>query len=391
MDAKAGDDKKLTEERRFPEPLHVGRPNIGDRARLHELLDEILDRRWLTNFGPVSMEFERQIAARTAARHAVAVCNATIALQVVMKALGLRGEVIVPAFTFVATPHSVLWEGLTPVFCDVDAESHALDPERVEELITPRTCAILAVHLWCRPAFPARLADIARRHGLKLIFDAAHAFAGRSEGRPIGTFGDAEVFSFHATKFVNAFEGGAITTQDSDLERRIRLAINFGFAGYDNVVDLGTNGKMSEISAAMGLVSLDALDDIVALNRRNWERYREGLAGIPGLKFFRHEPDESNFQYVVLEVDEEAAGVTRDALCEHLWQRNVRARRYFAPGCHLMQPYRTLYPGIGSRLPVTERLAKSCLTLPGGATVTEAEVDLVCELMREGIPSARGL
>ncbi len=375
--------------RSFSQPVHVGRPNIGDREMLHRHLDEILDRRWLTNFGPESDAFEKAVAKLAGTDFAVSVCNATIGLQVLLRSLGLKGEVIVPAFTFVATAHAVLWEGLTPVFCDVDPRSHCLDPDRVEELITPRTSAILPVHLWCRPAFPERFEEIASRRGLRLIFDAAHAFGGRSGDRPLGSYGDAEVFSFHATKFVNAFEGGAITTSDPNLAKRTRLAINFGFADYDTVVGLGTNGKMPEISAAMGLVSLSAMNNVVAVNRGNWELYRRQLRDVPGVRLLEQNVDESNCQYVVVEIDAETAGISRDALSEFLWSHNVRARRYFAPGCHLMEPYRSMYPGIGARLPVTELLARSCLALPTGTTVTPDDILLISEIMREGIPAAR--
>ncbi len=264
--------------RRFKRPLYVGAPNIGDRANLHRLLDEALDRRWLTNDGVLVQEFERRMAEFLGVRHFVAICNATVALEILLRACGLDGEIIVPSFTFVATAHAPQWLGLTPVFCDIDERTHTLDPARVEERITSRTSAILGVHLWGRPCNVEALQGIADQRGLRLLFDAAHALGVSCRGAMVGNFGDAEVFSFHATKFFNTFEGGAITTNDDDLAERLRLKRNFGFAGYDTVVTDGTNGKMSEISAAMGLTSLASLDAFIVHNRCNYEAYRSALA-----------------------------------------------------------------------------------------------------------------
>jgi len=242
----------------FAKPLYVGRPNIGDRARLHERIDDMLDRRWLTNDGIYVQEFERRVADMLGVRHCIAMCNGTVALEIAIRATGLKGEVIVPSFTFIATAHALQWQEITPVFCDIDLETGNIDPARVEELITPRTTGIIGVHLWGRPCKIEALEEIAQRHGLVLLFDAAHAFACSHRGEMIGRFGNAEVFSFHATKFINAFEGGAVATNDDDLAGNIRLMKNFGFAGFDNVIYIGTNGKMTEVCAAMGLTSIES-------------------------------------------------------------------------------------------------------------------------------------
>src|ERR1044072_6934460 len=187
----------------FKEILHVGTPNVGDRSRLLERINDILDRRWLTNNGPYVQEFEHRIAQETGVKHCVAMANATIALEIVVRALDIRGEVIVPSLTFIATAHALWWQHIQPVFCDADAESFTIDPERIEELLTDKTKAIIGVHLWGRPCRIDKLTELARRHNLKLIFDAAHAFGCSWSGKMIGSFGDAEVFSFHATKFLN--------------------------------------------------------------------------------------------------------------------------------------------------------------------------------------------
>jgi len=373
----------------FAEKLHVGRPNVGDRERLLERINGILDRRWLTNDGPEVQELERRIAAFVGVRHCVAMCNATIAMEIAIRALDLSGEVIVPSMTFVATAHALQWQHITPVFCDVDPATHNLDPRRVEELITPRTTGILGVHVWGRPCDVEALDAIRRRHRVKLLYDAAHAFGCAAGGRMIGGFGDAEIFSFHATKFFNTLEGGAIVTNDDDLAATARLMKNFGFAGYDRVIHLGTNGKMNEISAAMGLTSLECLEEFVATNRRNYERYRSGLKGCTGLSLVSYKGVERhNFQYIVVEVDETAADVSRDALVAVLSAENVIARRYFYPGCHRMEPYRTLYPSAWRRLPETERLVGRTLVLPTGTAVNADHIDTICGILRTVIERA---
>ena len=329
----------------FANRLHVGCPNIGDRQRLLTRINDILDRRWLTNNGTYVQEFESKLAELVGVKHCIAVCNATVALEIAVRALELRDEVIVPSFTFIATAHALQWQGITPVFCDVDPHTHNLDPGRVEELITSRTTGIIGVHLWGRACDVETLTEIAARRGLTLLFDAAHALGCSARGRMLGRFGQAEVFSFHATKICNTFEGGAVATDDDDLAVRLRLLTNFGFAGYDRVVSLGTNGKMSEVSAAMGLTSLESLDEFVAVNRRNYHQYRTELRELPGVQLLLYDESErATYQYVVIEIDESVTRLSRDQLLELLWAENVLARRYFYPGCHRMEPYRSAYP-----------------------------------------------
>src|SRR6266496_6707291 len=362
----------------FKRQLHVGRPNIGNRERLLERIGDLLDRRWLTNDGPFLQEFEKRLSERIGVKHCIAVCNATVGLEIAIKATGLTGEVIAPSFTFIATAHALEWQQIIPVFCDINPTTYNLDPSRVENLITKRTTGIIGVHLWGRPCDVEALADIARRHKLKLLFDAAHAFACSHKGRMIGGFGNAEIFSFHATKFVNTFEGGAIVTNDSELAAKLRLMRNFGFAGLDIVSSLGTNGKMSEVSAAMGLTSLESVEEFVAANYRNYEEYRQLLAEVPGVSVLAYDENETcNYQYVVLEIDEHAMGITRDQLDDILWAENILSRRYFYPGCHRMEPYRTRYPQASLLLPETERLAKRVLCLPTGSAVNSSEITAI--------------
>jgi dTDP-4-amino-4,6-dideoxygalactose transaminase len=367
----------------FTELLHVGRPNIGDREQFLARVDEMFDQRRLSNNGPFVRELEEKLAAFLGVKQCVAMCNATVALEITARALGLQGEVIVPSFTFVASAHALQWQEITPVFCDVNPVTHNIDATKIETLITPRTTGILGVHVWGRACEVESLREIAQKHHLKLMFDAAHAFACTHGGRMVGGFGDAEVFSFHATKFFNTFEGGAVTTNNDELAKRLRGMRNFGFAGLDMVVDIGTNGKMSEVSAAMGLTSLESLDQFIRVNHENYLAYARGLEGISGVQLIQYtEKEKNNYQYIVIEIDESKAGLSRDMLVKILHAENILARRYFYPGCHQMEPYRSYFPDAGLLLPETEKLTQKVLQLPTGTAVGTAEIDQVCNLMR---------
>jgi dTDP-4-amino-4,6-dideoxygalactose transaminase len=302
----------------------------------------------------------------------------------------LRGEVIVPSYTFVATAHSLQWQEITPVFCDIDPVTHTLDAAKVEKMITPRTTGIVGVHVWANPCDIAALEAVAKKHNLALLFDAAHAFGCSYQGKMIGNFGLAEVYSFHATKFLNTGEGGAVVTNNDELAAKIRLMKNFGFAGYDNVIYIGTNGKLPEMAAAMGLTNLEAMDDFIAVNRRNYLAYKKEMAGIPGVSLMlRSGPERSNYQYVVIELDEAEAGITRDEIIEVLHAEKVLARRYFYPGCHRMEPYRSYFPHAGLLLPVTERVARRVIVLPTGTAVGPEEIKTICGIIRLAITDAK--
>ncbi len=309
-------------------------------------------------------------------------CNGTIALEIAIRALELKGEVIVPSYTFVATAHALQWQEITPVFADIDLATHVLDPSAVREMITPRTTGILGVHLWGRPAPVDDLAILAHEHNLKVLYDASHAFGCTHKGIPFGNFGECEVFSFHATKFFNTFEGGAAVTNNEALAEKMRLMRNFGFAGYDNVIYPGTNGKMTEVAAAMGLTNLLELDRFIETNRQNYRTYQSELRGIVGLRLLAYDEREScNFQYVVVEVLD-TFPVTRDRVVETLHAENVLARRYFWPGCHNMRPYRSYYPHAGLVLPRTKVVADRVLVLPTGSALGENEIAGICSILR---------
>lgn len=367
----------------FNDKLYVGRPNIGNKDKYCELINDMLDRRWLTNQGPYVQELEEKIADYVGVKNCIAMCNGTISLEIAIRACDLKGEVIVPSFTFIATAHALQWQEITPVFCDIDPNTYNIDTTRIEELITPRTTGIVAVHLWGRPCNIDKLIEISEKHNLKLIFDAAHAFGCTYNGKMIGNFGEAEIFSFHATKFFNTLEGGAVVTNNDQLAEKIRLMNNFGFAGKDEVIYIGTNGKMNEASAAMGLNMFDVIDDLISVNYKNYNKYKKELEGIKGINLIEYyEKEQCNYHYIVIEIDESQTLVNRDQIQKILIAENVLARRYFYPGCHRMEPYRSYFPHAGLLLPETEKIANKVLLLPNGTAVESEMISKICQIIR---------
>jgi dTDP-4-amino-4,6-dideoxygalactose transaminase len=365
----------------FSQPIHVGRPNIGNRQRFLERMQDLLDRRWLSNDGPLVQEFEHRIAEQLQVKHCVAMVNGTVALQIAIRATGMSGEILVPSFTFIATVHALQWQGIVPVFCDIDPATHTLDVSRLESRITQATQGIIGVHLWGRACDVVGIETVAKKFNLPVIYDAAHAFGCTTGGKKIGGFGQAEVLSFHATKFINSFEGGAIVTNDDLVAQRSREMRNFGFAGYDNVTELGTNGKMNEACAAMGLTSLESFDEFVAVNRRNYKHYVEKLNSIPEISVITYdEREHNNFQYVVLEVSDNLP-LSRDDLVQLLFAENVLARKYFYPGCHRMEPYKTSIPDASRYLSETETVCRRVLSVPTGTATSLDDIEQICQLL----------
>lgn len=365
----------------FQEILHVGRPNIGEIEIFKQFITDILDRRWLSNQGPLVEQLESQLCSLLGVKHCVAVCNGTIGLEIAIRALGLAGEVIVPSYTFIATAHALSWLGVKPVFVDIDVSSHNIAPQAVRAAITDKTTGILATHLWGRACDIEALQSIADAAGISLLFDAAHAFMCSNGSQMIGNFGNAEVFSFHATKFFNSFEGGAITTNDDQLAEKLRLMRNFGFSGFDNVVHVGTNGKMHEVSAAMGLANLLCVDGFIERNRTNYQLYREAIANVDGISIIDFDSRaKSNFQYIVIEVGPEFP-VKRDTLLAALHAENILARKYFWPGCHRMPIYRDL-ACTSQPLSCTEAVSDRVIVLPTGSTLPPGAVEVVANVMK---------
>ncbi len=367
----------------FPSPIHVGRPNLPERARFLAAVNAIFDRNLLSNDGPEVRALEDRFRQLTNTANAIAVSNATIGLQLLAHALGLRGRILMPAFTFVATAHAFKWLGLEPVFCDVDPATHNLDPRQVKSHLSAGAVAVVGVHVWGRLCAPLALEELCREHGIPLIFDAAHALGCTGFGRSAGAFGTAEVFSLHATKICHSFEGGMIVTRDDALAKKLRQVRNFGFSGYDQVDCLGINAKLPEVSAAMGKLSLESLEHYRAVNLQNQRLYRQALSDLPGLRFAEPAPGEnSNHQYVVAEFSPPWPATTRDAVYHALHAEGVLVRRYFHPGCHRMQPYRSEATSNDVSLPHTDALCQRVLCFPNGVAVDADTIKRICDLTR---------
>lgn len=366
---------KPTEDSRVQELsalLTVGRPNILDKAAFLQRVEQIIDNKWLSNDGPFVRQLESLTSKLLDVPYVVAVANATLGLELLLEMLPEKGEVILPSFTFVATVHAVMRLGHKPVFCDVRESDGLMDPKLVETLIGPDTVAILPVNVYGNVCDPEALQKLASEHSVKLFFDSAHTLGVKHNGRPVGKFGDAEVFSLHATKFINGFEGGLITTCNEEIARRMGQARNFGFVNYDQVDCIATNAKLSEIHAAMAVTNLEHVDEIIAINRRNYEAYKKYLPKALRLIDFPS-TTESNYQYVVAVCPE---GV-RDGLVEHLKANKILARKYFYPGVHRMKPYADM----GFDLPVTESLSERVICLPTGQDVDSTIIEHVCSVI----------
>jgi len=355
----------------FATPLVVGQPDLSAPDRMLQRIQDVLNSGWITNNGPLVQQFEHEICRITGANHCVAVCNGTMALQIMAKAGGLTGEVIMPAFTFIATAHAMEWIGLKPVFADVDPATHTLDKESVRNCVTSDTSAILGVHLWGNPCDVDGLQKVADEFNLKLLFDACHAFGSRDRGRAIGTLGDAAAFSFHATKFVHSLEGGAILTQSAELADQMRLMRNFGITGLDSIESAGINGKLNDVAAAVGLTSLEFTAERIQHNRTLQLTYQSQLANCPGLRMLENTADNGgNGQYAVVLVDETEFGLSRDTLLQILRAEGVFARSYFVPGCHRAVPYASSEAHCPVPLTTTNSILESVLQLPVGPMVS---------------------
>ena len=340
-------------------------------------LNKMLEDRWFTNNGPLLAEFEHRLRAALAVDHCVVTSSGTAAIDLMLRAAGVERSVALPAFTFVGTAHAVSWQGLEPIFCDVEERGYGVSAAAMADL-PDRVGAILGVHVWGQACDIDGLLAVAKRRGIPLFFDGAHAFGCTHQGQPIGRFGTATAFSFHATKVVNTFEGGAIATADPELAERARLLRNFGFRGYDDVTLVGTNAKMSEASAAMGLTSLESYDAFKAANIQNFAAYGRGLDDLPGLLLVEYpEGEASNFHYVVIDVEPAGAPLSRDELQAVLWSEGVLARRYFYPGCHRVEAY----SHSGALCPRTDQLVERTLSLPTGSAVSETDVEQVCSII----------
>lgn len=367
---------------RFDEPIYVTRPLLPPLNAVQARLAEVWDARWLTNDGAQTVALTQAIAGYLDAPHVSLFNNGTIALLAAVRALGLTGEVITTPFTFPATPHAVSWSGATPVFADIDPVTMTLDPAAVEALVTPRTSGILAVHVYGIPCDVRGLQAVADRHGLKVVYDAAHAFGTTVDGVGIGTFGDASMFSFHATKLFHTAEGGALVCRDAAVKAEVDQLKNFGILNQEQVGPVGINGKMNELQAALGLAVLDCVPEEIRRRQAVIARYRERLGRVPGLTLMPEPVGvRSSCQYFVIRVDAAAFGRSRDEVHEALKRENVMTRKYFFPLCTEYACYRDLASSAPGRLPVASHVVREVLCLPLYGTLALADVDVICDLI----------
>jgi len=339
----------------------------------------------ITN-GALVQRFECAAAERLGVRHCVAVSSCTSGLMLLLRALGVTGEVILPSFTFFATGHAVIWNGLTPVFADCDPDTWTIDPADVETRITERTTAIVAVHMYGNPCAVDALEEIASRHKLKLIFDSAHAFGSRRGGRPVGQFGDAEAFSLSPTKLLVAGEGGLISTNDGTLAHLLRAGRNYGDPGSYDPDLIGLNARMPEFNAALALAGLAILDAKLARHNAIATRYTELLSSVPGLRFQKVGPaDVCSYKDYSVCVDSLAAGITRDELASALLAENIETKKYFYPPLHRQRLYRK-YFDYCQPLPCTDSVSEAVLSLPIYESLSDETVEGVAHAIRRLIP-----
>lgn len=366
----------------FDEPIYVSRPHLPPLEEFTKDLAEIWNSRWLTNNGPVLLRFTRQLEEYLGTRNVCVFNNGTLALQIALQGMQLTGEAITTPFTFVATSHALYWNKIRPVFVDIEPDFYTLDPGRIESAITPWTTAIVAVHVFGQPCHLDELAAIARRHNLVLIYDAAHAFGVTVGGKSIAQYGDVSMFSFHATKPYHSIEGGLLTFQNPAFKKTFDYLKNFGFENETEVVMPGTNAKMNEFQALMGLHVLKRLGQLVAARRRVDETYRARLARIPGIKLQRQARAEVSCTYAYMPVEiMPDFPMSRDGLYERLKTFNVFARRYFYPLLTDFPCYRNL-PRTDP-LATAKGVAERILTLPIYDTLAVADVQRICDIIEQ--------
>ena len=362
--------------------IPVTQPSLPELSEFIPYLEKIWDNCWLTNNGPFHQELEAELCGYLGVDHISLFNNGTIALITALQAMRINGEVITTPYSFVATSHSIMWNGLEPVFVDIDPATFNIDPTKIEAAITPRTTAIMPVHCYSNPCDVEAIQKIADNYGLKVIYDAAHAFAVNYKDKSVLTWGDLSILSFHATKVFNTFEGGAIISPDAKTKQRIDRLKNFGIADEVTVTAPGINGKMSEINAAFGLVQLKNINESLHQRQLIHERYCMALEDVKGISLYKHNSNaDSNYSYFPILVEDDYP-LSRDELYEKLKENNILSRRYFYPLISNMPMYRGLQSAAVEQLPHANNIANKVLCLPifSGIQVSDQNfiLDIVC-------------
>lgn len=366
-------------------PIKIMQPLLPDLADMNRMIKEIWDSKQLSNNGQMVVKLEGALADFLNVDDISVFANGTIALEIACKLLKLSGEVITTPFTYPATVTALSRNQVTPVFCDIDERTYNINADLIESLITERTTAIMPVHVFGNPCDVDKIQDIAERYGLKVLYDAAHAFGVKYKGRSIASYGDISMFSFHATKVYNTIEGGALVFNHPHLKQRADEMRNFGILKNGDIIEPGTNGKMNEVQAAVGLLLLDKLDAEIKRRKEITSAYIKMLADVPGIRINQPVGDiVYNYPYFVITIDEKVYGLSRDALFEELKLNNVFARKYFYPLCSNLQCYRYLRSSEKAKLPVANAVADSVLALPLYGELSIDEVAYICSVIHSG-------
>lgn len=363
--------------------ITVTSPLLPDLKEFEKYLEDIWSRKWLTNNGFYHKELEKALSEYLGVPYLSLFTNGTLPLITALQALRITGEVITTPYSFVATTHSIWWNGIKPVFVDVDEKTGNIDPEKIEAAITPRTTAIMPVHVYGTPCDTKRIKEIADKYGLKVIYDAAHAFGVKVNGKSILEEGDISTLSFHATKVYNTIEGGALICHDEATKKRIDYLKNFGFADEVTVVAPGINSKMDEIRSAYGLLNLKQVDNAIEKRHRVADRYKYSLKDVSGLRFLNDiDGVKYNYSYFPIFIEEKEYGMTRDKLYMKMKENNILGRRYFYPLISEFSTYRGLESASPINLPIANKLAKSVICLPMYADLTESDVDRIIGVLK---------
>ena len=363
--------------------IYVTEPSLPPLDEFVDSLKDIWERRWLTNNGTYHQQFEQQLTDYLGVKHTSLFANGTLALIVALKALDIKGEVITTPYSFVATTHALHWNEIKPVFCDINEDDFNINPDKIEELITPETQAIMPVHIYGNPCNNEKIQKIADAHGLKVIYDAAHAFGVEQNGESIANWGDLSILSFHATKVFNTIEGGAIVSQNAEIKKHIDNLKNFGFVDEVTVVGDGINAKMNELIAAYGILQLKTVDADIAKRKSKASLYRELLSQVDGIKIFGDiDGVKHNYSYFPILVDKKRFGINRDELYEKLKKHDILSRRYFYPLISQFAAYKDIASAKRENLPVASRISEEILCLPLYSELADSDIERIVSLIK---------
>lgn len=366
----------------FEDPIYVTQPLLADLDDVNEMIKEIWKSKQISNNGKMVRQLESELTNFLGADSLSVFVNGTVALEIACKTLRLSGEVITTPFTFAATANSLVWNHIKPVFCDIEEDTFNINPDLIESLITKDTTAILPVHVYGNPCNVERIQQIADKYNLKVLYDAAHAFGVKINDKPITSFGDISMLSFHATKVYNTIEGGALVYNAPNLKERADLLKNFGIQADGDVIEPGTNGKLNEVQAAIGILLLKKVEDEIERRGEITNLYRKLLKDVPGIIISKDVPGVThNYPYFPIKVNKDEYGLSRDELFDKLKEFNVMARKYFYPICSNFQCYRDMNSASKSKLPVANKVSEMVLCLPLHGRLLDEEAAKICDII----------